>query len=75
MCLDTGKQYTKAYCKYSIVSLQKNIYPCPETVKLCNIQNFHRKVRDYMYAYFEGYVAGRQLVDKVKSHKRVQAKE
>ena len=68
------KHYTKAYRKYTIVSLRKNVNPGLESVTLQNIQNFHRKAKDYMFAYFEGHGAGRQLEDKVKlykSHRRV----
>ena len=71
-----AKQYTKAYCKYNIISLRRNVNPGLDTVQLQNIKKFHRKARDYMFAYFEGHVAGRQLEDKVKlykSHRRVRA--
>ena len=46
-----SKRYTKTYRKYSIVSLQKLIFPALETVTLENIQNYFRKVRRYMFAY------------------------
>ena len=39
-----------------------------------NIVKFHRKARDYMFAYFEGHIAGSDLekkVKKYKSHRRV----
>ena len=34
-----AKQYTKAHCKYSIVSLQKTITPALESASLKSIQN------------------------------------
>ena len=72
-----SKQYTKAYCKYTLPSLRKTI---PDgllnTVSQENIKNFHRKARDYMFAYLEGHVAGSSLEQKVKlykSHRKVGA--
>ena len=69
-----SKRYTKAYCKYSIVSLRKMIIPALETVNLENIQNYFRKVRHYMYAYLEGLPGGSYLEklvkNVIKSHRR-----
>ena len=64
-----SKRYTKAYCKYSIVSLRKLtiIIPALETVTLANIQNYFRKVRHYMFAYLEGLSGGNQLEKRVKN--------
>ena len=45
-----------------------------ERVTVENVKNFHRKARDYMFAYFQGFVAGPKLEDQVKlykSHRRV----
>ena len=64
------KRYTKAYCKYSIVSLHKLIIPALETVTLENIQNYFRKVRYYMFAYLEGLPGGSDLEKLVKNYKR-----
>ena len=61
-----SKRYTKAYCKYSIVSLRKLIIPALETVTLENIQNYFRKVRHYMFAYLEGLSGGSDLEKLVK---------
>ena len=70
-----SKRYTKAYCKYSIVSLRKLIIPALETVTLENIQNYFRKVRHYMFAYLEGLPGGEKLVKNykkiIKSHRRI----
>ena len=65
-----SKRYTKAYCKYTLLSLRKNIPLALESVTLDNIQNFHRKCRHYMYAYLEGHVAGGKLEDQVKKYKK-----
>ena len=53
------------------MSLRKNVCPGLETVQLSNIKNFHRKVRDYMFAYFDCHVAGRKLEGKVKLYVQV----
>ena len=65
------KRYTKAYCKYSIVSLRKLIIPALETVTLENIRNYFRKVRHYMFAYLEGLPGGSGLEKLVKNYKSV----
>ena len=41
------KRCTMAYCKYSIVSLQKLIIPVLETVTLENMQNYFRGSEAY----------------------------
>lgn len=64
-----SKQYTKAYCKYTLPSLCATIPHGLDLVKLDNIQNFHRKCRHYMFAYFEGHVAGSQLEEQVRKYK------
>ena len=66
-----SKRYTKAYCKYSIVSLRKLIIPALETVTLENIQNYFRKVRHYMFAYLEGLPGGNELEKLVKNYKKI----
>lgn len=72
-----SKRYTKAYCKYSIVSLRKLIIPALETVTLENIRNYFRKVRHYMFAYLEGLPGGSDLEvvknyrSVIKSHRRI----
>ena len=48
-----AKCYSKDYCKYSIVSLRKNVVPALESVPLDSIQKHFRKVRHYMFAYLE----------------------
>ena len=53
----------------TILTLRKNVNPGLGSVTLQNIQNFHRKGRGYMFAYFEGHGAGKQLEDKVKLYK------
>ena len=66
-----SKRYTKAYCKYSIVSLRKTIIPALETVSLENIQNYFRKVKHYMFGYLEGLPGGSDLEKLVKVYKNV----
>ena len=77
-----AKQYTKAYCKYNLPSLRKNIPLGLQSVTLEHIQNFHRKVRHYMFSYLEGNVAGAELEKNVakykkavKSHQRIGVNE
>ena len=77
-----AKRYTKAYCKYNLPSLRKNIPLGLQSVTLENIQNFHRKVRHYMFSYLEGHVAGAELEKNVakykkavKSHRRIGVNE
>ena len=66
-----SKRYTKACCKYSIVSLRKLIIPALETVTLENNQNYFRKVRHYMFAYLEGLPGGNELEKLVKNYKKI----
>ena len=69
-----SKVYTKAHCKYTFPSLRNTIPIGLDTVTLENIQKYHRKARDYMFAYFQGFVAGPKLEEQVKlykSHRRV----
>ena len=53
-----AKRYSKAHCKYTLPSLRLVINPALDSVTKDNISNFHRKARDYMFAYLEGHVAG-----------------
>ena len=41
-----AKRYSKAYCKYSIVSLRKTVVPALESVSLESIQKHFRKKSD-----------------------------
>ena len=73
-----SKRYTKAYCKYNLQSLRKNIPLGLQSVSAENIANYHRKVRHYMISYLEGHVAGAKLEQNVakykiavKSHRRI----
>jgi len=43
-----AKCYSKAYCKYSTVSLRNNVVPALESVSLDSIQKHFNKVRHYM---------------------------
>ena len=65
-----AKRYTKAYCKYNIVSLRNTVIPALETVTLENVQNYFRKVRHYMFAYMEGLPGGSDLEKLVKNYKK-----
>ena len=64
-----AKRYSKAHCKYTLPSLRLVIDPALDSVTLENISNFHRKAKDYMFAYLEGHVAGLKLEEQVKSYK------
>ena len=64
-----SKQYTKAYCKYTLPSLRKTIPLALNSLKVENIQNFHRKCWHYLYAYLEEHVAGGALEAQVKKYK------
>lgn len=65
-----AKRHTKAYCKYSIVSLRNTVVPGLETVTLEHIQKHFRKVRHYMFAYLEGLPGGSDLEKLVKKYKK-----
>lgn len=65
-----AKRYTRAYCKYSIVSLRKTVVPALESVSHDSIQNHFRKVRHYLFAYLEGLPGGSDLEKLVKKYKK-----
>lgn len=65
-----SKRYTKAYCKYNLPSLRKNVTPALESVSLESIQKHFRKVRHYMFAYLEGLPGGSELEKLVKQYKK-----
>ena len=44
-----AKRYTRAYCKYSLPSLRKNIHPALDSVSLENIQKHFRKNSSLYY--------------------------
>ena len=64
-----SKRYTKVYCKYTLPPLCLTILRGLDSVTPENIRNFHRKCRHYMFAYFEGHVAGSKLEEQVKKYK------
>lgn len=63
-----AKRNTKAYCRYTLPSLSQTIPKGLDSVTLDNIKNFHRKSRDYMFAYYEGHVAGNKLETIIINH-------
>ena len=65
-----AKRYSRAYCKYSIVSLRKTITPALESATLENMHKHFRKVRHYMFAYLEGVPGGSDLEELVKNYKK-----
>jgi len=65
-----AKRYSKAYCKYSIVSLRNNVVPALESVSLDSIQKHFNKVRNYMFAYLEGLSGESELEQLVKLYKK-----
>ena len=68
-----SKWYTRAYCKYSIHSVRRNITPALKSVSLETIKKHFGKVRHYMYAVYyehrEGLSGGSDLEKLVKKHK------
>ena len=77
-CWSQAKRYTRAYCNYCITGLRRNIPAGLDRVTTENIQNYFRRVRDYMYGYLLGHQAGLKLEElvkkfskKFKSHRRV----
>ena len=80
--LAQSKRYTKAYCKYTLPLLRSTMLLGLDSVTVENICNFHSKCRHYMFAYFEGHVAGAKLEEQVKkyrtavkSHRRIGVNE
>ncbi len=65
-----AKRYTKAYCKYSIVSLRKTVIPALESVLHDSVKKHFMKVRHYMFAYLEGLPGGTELEKLVKQYKK-----
>ena len=65
-CWSQAKRHTRAYCNYSITGLRKYIPTSLDNVSVENIQNFFRRVRDYMYGYLLGHQAGLQLEELLK---------
>ena len=65
-----AKHYSKAYCKYSTVSLRSNVVPALESVTLDSIQKHFRIVRYYIFAYLEGLSGGSELEKLVKMYKK-----
>ena len=65
-----SKHYSKAYCKYSIVSLRNTIIPALESVPLESIQKHFNKARHYMFAYLEGLPGESDLEKLVKNYKK-----
>ena len=69
-----AKCYTRAQCNYSYVGLQRTVSPGLDSVDTHLLRNYVRKARDYICAYREDHVHGRELGDAVKrykSHRRV----
>ena len=62
-----SKQYTKAHCKYTLPSLRSSVPLGLHSVSLDNIKNFQ-----YMFAYFEGHVAGSKLEEQVKKGSKLE---
>ena len=52
-----------AYCRYSIISLRNLIIPALETVTLENSQNYIKKVRHYMFAYYKFLRVYQEVLD------------
>lgn len=73
-CWCQSKIHTRAYCKYSIVGLRKQVRPALDSVTVDLIRKFFRKVKDFERAYREGHVPGTGMTNQIKlykSHRRV----
>jgi hypothetical protein len=76
-CRSQANWYTRAYCNYCITGLTRSIPEGLDRVSVETIQNYVRRVRDYMYGYLLGHHAGGHLEERtkfskiLKSHRRV----
>ena len=61
-----SKVFTKGHCKYTFPSLRNTIPLGLDSVSVENIRKYHQKARDYMFAYFQGFVAGPKLEEQIK---------
>lgn len=69
-CWSQSKRYTRAYCNYNITGLRRNIPRGLDSVSVENIQNYFRRVRDYMCGYLLGHQAGIELEKLVKTYSK-----
>ena len=44
-----------------------------DSITIDNIRKYFRKARNYMFAYLEGYVGGKNLEDQIKRYKKIYA--
>lgn len=58
------------HTNYRIQRLQTNVPLALDSVTTENINNYFRKVRDYMFAYLQGYAGGEKLEKEVKRMKK-----
>ena len=70
-CWGQAKRYTRSFTNYTLPRLRINIPNGLDSVTLENIKNYFRKVRQYMFAYLEGFTAGPDLEKTVKAYKKV----
>ena len=70
-CWGQAKRYTRAYTNYTFPRLHKNVPLALDSVSEENIQNYFRNVRQYMFGYLQGFVAGPDLEKQVKKYKTV----
>lgn len=69
-----SKRYCRAYTNFTLIKLRQIINPALESVSVDLIRKFFRKARDYERAYIEGFKAGKEVHEAVKtykSHRRV----
>ena len=69
-CWGQAKRYTRSFTNYSLPRLRINIPNELDSVSLDNIQNYFRKVRQYMFGYLEGFTAGPDLEKTIKKYKK-----
>ena len=70
-CWAQAKRYTRAHTNYTIQRLRITVPQGLDSITIDNIRNYFRKTRNYMFAYLEGYVGGKDLEDQIKRYKKM----
>ena len=64
------KQYTKAYCNYSMQFLQWNIIAALESITLESLYKHLNKVQNYLFAHLTGLPGGWDLETMIKKYNK-----
>ena len=70
-CWAQAKHYTRAHTNYTIQQLRITVPQGLDSITIDNIRNYFRKARNYMFAYLEGYVGGKDLENQIKRYKKM----